>query len=342
MNRRLLTALLAVILTFAAVGGAALVYEHSETLRQSEWLKGLASENSSTSKYDETVELGGKTYGFDHRIETYLFLGTDASGNEDGEKEGKYHGKMADFLLLMVLDYTDDTYGCIQIDRNTVTEVDEPVNEDLVIATHNIQICVSHWYGINKEMSALNTVKAVRGLLGGLDRIDGYYVLNMEDIRLMNNTVGGVEITFDEDLTEIDPAFEEGETVRLSDEQAERFVRSRMSVGEGTNEERMGRQKQYMDAFLAKVKSISSDDSEFADRLWQSLRSNATTDMIGNDFSRITQMFLSGEDKGILQFEGEHTTGFILGDGVEHEEFYPETQSIVDVMTKLFSLEPVE
>ena len=64
--------------------------------------------------------------------------------------------------------------------------------------------------------------------------------------------------------------------------------------------------------------------------------------MNGNVFSRIAEMVRSGESKGILTLDGETKLGTVLGDGVEHEEFYPSEESILDVMKQLFSLELIE
>ena len=60
-----------------------------------------------------TVVLGDRQYILSHPVKTYLFMGTDASGNEDGVGD-EYRGAMADVLMLLVIDeeeefYEDDT-----------------------------------------------------------------------------------------------------------------------------------------------------------------------------------------------------------------------------------------
>ena len=42
-----------------------------------------------------SIKLHKKTWKFAHPVQTYLFIGTDKSGNEDAEGE-EYHGSMAD------------------------------------------------------------------------------------------------------------------------------------------------------------------------------------------------------------------------------------------------------
>ena len=287
---------------------------------------------------DNTLYLNGGLYGYDHRIETWLLIGTDESGNESGTGE-EYRGAMADFLLLMVVDHTDDRYGFLQIDRNTITEVPMVNTEGETTDYQDMQLCVAHWYGGNPEESAENTVDSVSTLLGELDPITGYYVLTMDRIGMMNAAVGGVEITFDEDMTPADPAFVKGTTLTLTDEQAERFVRARMSFEDDANANRMSRQRIFMNAFLKKAVKLTKENPNFANKLWDTMKDGAVTDMNGNAFSRIAEALRKDEDTGIHTFEGTTKIGKILDDKEEHEEFFPDEQSKVDVLTELFTLQ---
>ena len=250
---------------------------------------------------------------------------------------------MADFLLLLVLDYTDNTYGAIQIDRNTVTEVTKTDENGEVVDSEEMQICTAHWYGYDPEQSAENTVRTTKMLLGELENIDGYFVLNMQDIGTVNNLVGGVEVTIEDDGMEtVDPAFVKGTTLTLSDEQAEAYIRARMTVGDGDNKSRMRRQKAYMDRFFEKAQQKIKDNPNFAQQMWNELKKTSVTDMTGNDISRIAEMIRSGESKGILSMDGVSRIGTILEDGLDHEEFYPDDSSIKTVMEILFSLTNIE
>ena len=191
-------------------------------------------------------------------------------------------------------------------------------------------------------MAAENTVYAVRRLLGGLGKIDGYFVMNFADIGRRNHAVGGVEVTVADDLEKSDPALKKGETLTLIDSQAASFLRARMGVGEGTNAERMARQRQYMASFFRKVKEKTMENPKFGLELWNTLRDSAVSNMNGNVFSRIAQKLLKGEDKGIRTIPGKTALGYALQDGVEHEEFYADEDAMADVMRDLFSLVLIE
>ena len=327
------------LLIGAILFGTALVERIQQGEREKELLVRQEELRPSQWTDENTVTLEGKLYGYDHRIETFLFVGTDLGGNSD---PADYRGAMADFLLLMVLDHTDNTYGYLQIDRNTITDVKELDMNGQEITSRDLQICTAHWYGRNPEMAAENTVDAVRGYLGGLAQIDGYYVLNVEDAGKLNSAVDGVEVTIEDDLSALDPEMTKGKTLVLSDEQARLFLQARQNVGDGTNAERMARQRQYMAAFFRKVKEKTRENPEFGLEVWNRLKDAGRTDMKGNDFSRIAKKILKGEDKGIRTVKGQMVLGTVLEDGKLHEEFYADGESLMNTMKDLFSLREIE
>ena len=353
-NRRLLPGviILAAVLAAVAVGTMVLDQQQKRQNRQeasadtseaevSEKEELLDALEDSAWSGDNTVYIGDRLYGYDHRIESWLFIGTDASGDETASGED-YHGTMADFLLLMVIDHTDDTYGFLQIDRNTITEVSMTSWNGETTDYRDMQICTAHWYGGNPEESAENTVDSVLTLLGDLDHIDGYYVLNMSELGKLNSAVGGVDVTIPLDMTAVDPSFTDGATVHLTDELAEKFIRARMALEDDANEHRMERQRIYLNAFFKEAVNKVKERPNFANELWDTLQSTAVTDMSGNGFSRIAEAFRKDESKGILHFEGEAKIGEnLLEDGEKHEEFYPSTDSMIETMTELFSLVPI-
>lgn len=333
MKKTTLKAILGIVIALAviaAVGACLYLYENV-------W---SGEEEAADEQGDgDLVILNGTDYEITDDIETYLFIGTDNGGNGSVKDPTTYEGQMADVLLLLVLDKTEETYGVLQLDRDTVTEMpyieDGKKTGDLVKG----QICTSHGFGNSAEMSCENTVETVEMLLGGLP-IDGYYSLAMDDVATLNHAVGGVEVTIEDDLTKVDPAMTKGAHLTLTDEQAKAFVRARMSVGDGSNTARMQRQLQYMAGFKTKALNKMGEDAGFADALFRTLQeSGAVTDIPESRISVITNQIYKGEDLGILQMEGEHTTGNVLGDGKQHAEFYPDPASIEEILVKLCRLQ---
>ncbi len=287
---------------------------------------------------EDELLIGNNVYRSNADVRNYLIIGTDATGST--EEDTEYQGNMADFLLVVALNRTDNSYTFLQIDRDTITKV-PIINEDGESnASSEMQICTAHWYGINEEQSSENTVTAVSNLLGGLP-FEGYYEVNMEQIPMLNHLVGGVTVTVSSDLTNADPALIEGKSITLTDEQAYTYVHARMDVSDGSNEDRMRRQKEYMDAYLAKVIEMTKDDPDFPNKMYQDMKEYIRSDLAGNDLSKILNRMSQGENKGIKTFEGAHKLGQLLDDGLEHQEFYIDHDSFLDVMTDIYDLELV-
>lgn len=299
------------------------------------------AENESTGEMDrllwQDIKLNKKEYRYSRNFETYLVIGTDASGNEAADREA-YVGNMADFLLLTVINRTDGAYAFLQLNRDTMTEVSLLDHEGKGHATAEIQLCTAHWYGGTPEESCENTVKAVSDMLGGIS-IDGYYAVNMSEISRLNHAVGGVTVTIEDDFSNIDETLKQGETITLNDEQAVHFVRSRMGMEDEENTARMVRQKQYLNAFLEKVQEKTADDPEFVLGLYDEMSDVSDTNMSGGLISDLLVDMHEAENKGILFMEGETRLGQHLGDGLEHAEFYLDKSAIVNTMKLLYNIE---
>lgn len=113
------------------------------------------------------IKLNGKKYKYSTDYETYLFMGTDGSGKEDADRD-EYIGNMADFLMLVIINRKEQTYAFLQLNRDTMTEINLIGRNGKGMATADMQLCTAHWYGGTPEESCENTVKAVSRMLGGV------------------------------------------------------------------------------------------------------------------------------------------------------------------------------
>lgn len=284
-----------------------------------------------------SLKLNGNIYSFYHEFETYLLMGTDKTGA--GSKV--YQGSMSDFLMLVIVDKTEDNYSFLPINRDTMSEVRLIQDDGTGVATAELQICTAHWYGGNASQSCANTVESVSKLFGGL-KIDGYYAVPMDEIPKLNHSVGGVKLTLSEDFQEIDRQMEKGKTLVLSDEQAYHYVHDRYGVGDEKNTSRMKRQQEYMTAFFAKAKGRAKSDKTYVNQLFHEMEQTATTNLSAKKVSFITNQMIKGTQKGFFEIQGTSKIGKALGDGIDHAEFYPDKESIVDVLTKIYGLKKRE
>ena len=303
-----------------------------------EWFTGSTeNEDFDFGVNEDWIDLNDLEYLVTDKLKCYLFIGTDHSGNETATDE-TYKGSMADFLLLAILNKTDKTYGFIQLNRDTITDVMILSTDGEITGSSQEQLCTAHWYGGSRQQSCLNTVDAVSELLGGLS-IDGYYSVGMDEIAQLNHVIGGATVTIEDDFSDVDPSLVKGETITLSDEQAYHFLSARMNVGDGENESRMRRQRAYMEAVYDKVIDRVRTEKRFLDDITDTLGESVTTNMDGDDFGQIRNTFRDGTDLGLHIPDGETALGARLDDGLEHTEFYMNEASLAEIMVSLCDLE---
>lgn len=314
-----------------------LLSESSSAESSEEWFTDTVSDEDFDFNIGGTwIDLNDLEYSTSDTLKSYLFIGTDHSGNES-VKDDTYQGSMADFLLLMIINKTDKTYGFIQLNRDTMTGVYLIDDDGEPAGIYEEQLCTAHWYGKSRQQSCLNTVDTVSDLLGGLD-IDGYYSVGMDDIAQLNHIIGGATVTIEDDFSKSDPSLVKGETVTLTDEQAYNYLHARMDVGDGENESRMRRQRTYMEAVYDKVIDRVKSEKNFLDDVTDTLGDSVTTNMNGDDFGQIRNIFRDGVSLGIKEPDGEATVGTKLDDGLEHTEFYIDEASLARIMTQLCDL----
>lgn len=284
-----------------------------------------------------SLKLNGNIYSYYHDFETYLIMGTDKTGADSKV----YQGSMSDFLMLVIVDKTDNNYSFLPIDRDTMSEVRLIQDDGTGAATAELQLCTAHWYGGNAGQSCANTVESISKLFGGL-KIDGYYAIPMDEIPKLNHSVGGVTVTLLEDFQDIDRQMKKGETLALSDEQAYHYIHDRYGVGDEKNTSRMKRQQQYMEAFFSKAKEKTKSDKAYVSQLFRNFEQTATTNLTAKKISGLTNRLIKGTQKGFFEIQGTSKIGKALGDGIDHAEFYPDKESIIDVMTKIYGLKKRE
>ena len=155
--------------------------------------------------------------------------------------------------------------------------------------------------------------------------------MNLDGISVLNDAVGGITVTLEDDFSALDPAMTAGTTLTLVGDQAEYYVRSRMNIGIGTNEARMVRQEEYLSALGEKLGARIEEDQAFIEALYEALDPYLTTDMSRGRM--INEVWASREyaSETVLELAGEHEVG---ADGFM--QFYVEEGSIEQAVLQLF------
>ena len=215
-----------------------------------------------------TVTYNDKQYVRRPEVDTFLLMGVDRL--DDEEPSGYRRGGQADFLLLIAIDSKNKAVHQLQIDRDSITDV--PIVGVLGndAGTRRMQVGLSHAYGSSEEDRCKHTVRAVANLLGG-EKAQHYMSAMMNDIGVLNRTLGGITVTIPEDYSMEDPDMVKGAVLTLTDKQAEILVRARMTIGDGTNASRMERQRFFLSVVVDQVRAKLSQDADYAGNLINAL-----------------------------------------------------------------------
>ena len=231
---------------------------------------------------------------------------------------------------MIVRDRSTDECKLLTIDRNTITEVKSLDDDGTCLAATDIQISLAHSMGLDQKVRAENTVDAVSHLLGDAT-IDGYAMVNVGAVSVVNDMVGGVTVTIEDDFSEVDPTLKMGETVTLMGEHAENYVRQRKEVADGRNESRMQRQSSYEEAFKPAFRTKCNEDNKFPLEVYHALEEYMTTDISAKKFCRLALLLSDENEDEKLSISG--TYGL---DEDEWQTFTPDEDSLQQAIIELF------
>ena len=320
-SKRKILQCIAVILIVVLVLSAVLLFLYG-------WEKQSGVYKGEGEGLDTSIEYNGEEYVLKKNIETLLVLGLDKY-DEPIDASGFMNDKQADFVMLFVIDNTSKKCTLLHINRDTMLEVNKLGVAGEKIGTQMQQLALAHTYGSGDKVSCRNTADAVSKLLLNA-KINNYMSVTMDAVPLYNDLVGGVEVEILDDFTGIDDSLVKGEKVKLMGNQALTFVQSRKGVADSSNESRMGRQKQYLEALHSKTQEcIKTDDKFVVDacvKMADYMVSNCSVTQMQNLFKKISEY----EFTSINYLEGETKAG------EKFVEFYPGEESVKSQVVSLF------
>lgn len=323
----LLVVVLAVVIFMAVkgkdTGSDGDVYDAEEDAGNVEkWQEGVISYN-------------GKEYLFNRDIKSYLIMGVD----KDGEVEEAFdytRGGQSDAMFLLVTNADNQTMSVISIHRNTMTRIETCSVTGTSMGYMNAQICLQHAYGDGKNLSCVRAADAVSHLFYNLP-IDGYLAMNMDGMPIMNDSIGGVEVTVLEDLTDKNRgvSLKKGETVTLTGDEAYVYLRRRDIDIYDSASDRLRRQEQYINAYMKKLETIASKNPSAAVDIYESLEDYMVSSI---DFASLV-----GEVQN-YSFSAENMYS-IPGEtrmGDKYEEYYVDEDAFYDMIIEVFYEEVTE
>lgn len=269
----------------------------------------------------------GKQYRYNENITSVLCMGVDKEVMEDVDVIGT--GGAADALFLITIDTSTGTTNMINISRDTMAEIAVYSTSGSYIGTEEMQICLAYSYGDGKHTSCQNQVNAVSRLFYNIP-INSYLSLDLEGIKAINDSVGGVTVVSPETIG----PFVAGQTYTLLGDDTEAFVRERThEVVEG-NSLRMERQKVYLESFVKALVEQTKKDIQTPLKLYET----ATPYICSNlDASKITYLGLNAIRGQYGEFQVKSIEGEVK-QGDVYAEFYLDEDKFFDLFLDIFYL----
>jgi LCP family protein required for cell wall assembly len=277
---------------------------------------------------DEKLTYNGEDFVLRDNIETFLVMGLDK--NEGTAVVDSYNNdQQADFLMLFVFDNEAKTTSVIHVNRDTMADVNVLGVAGNRVGVVKKQIALAHTYGNGRDVSCRNTADAVSKLLLGV-KVNHYISLSMDSVAVINDLVGGVEVTVLDDFTGIDDTLIKGEEVKLVGDQALVYIRTRYGLEDSTNSTRMIRQRQYVNALYEKFVGCIEADESFVVEATLEMSDYIVSDRSVTQLQELARKFSEYEFIGIESIEGES----VVGD--EFMEFYADEDSILKIVVDKF------
>ena len=152
----------------------------------------------------------------------------------------------------------------------------------------------------------------------------------MDSVAILNDKVGGVEVTVLDDFSGIDDTLIKGETVNLFGEHSLNYVRTRAGLEDSSNIRRMERQRQYMEALFSKIQNCVENDDDFIIELSKSMSEYLVSDCSLTQLQKISEKLATYKFDEIYAIDGESV------EGDKFMEFYPDENSLNEIVVDLF------
>lgn len=285
-----------------------------------------AGTSVNAEKPAENLRIGDKEYPLKKHISTLLVIGKDDIEGKLGNspEEGlNYNFDLADFMVVLVFDDDAKTVTPLQLNRDTIAEVPWLTKNGKVGGYISQQITYAHTYGSGGKDSCQNCVRAVSRLFFGAP-VEDYISFTMDAIPILNDLVGGVKVTLQENLPSLGENYIRGAEITLKGRDALRFVRYRDTEITESNLQRMMRHQQYLNGFILAARDTLTRNENFVLDALKALDKYLCMNMTVNDISEYINRLNEYQILTALTYEGEYQLG-------QYAEFYPNMESLAAV-----------
>ncbi|GAA6817022.1 LCP family protein [Helicobacter pylori] len=241
---------------------------------------------------------------------TIAFFGVDS----DAKRAANNGGQRSDSIMVVSMNPKKKTSEIVSVPRDTQAK----------IVGRGTTEKINHAYAYGGPTMA---VKSLEKLLNV--PIDHYATIDMDGMKEMIDTLGGVTVVSNSTFSYDGQSFEKGQKVHLNGKQAMAFIRSRKESGAGGDFGRQQRQQIVMEALANKLTSVKS--VTHFNSLMNHVKDNVKTDLSIGDINTIRSKYNKANDTvNRHQLDGQ---GGIQDDGLYY--FVPSDDSLNSIKSAI-------
>ncbi len=318
----------AIVIAVMIGKGKAGLYERSKGKTANIQSDNSVDESDGIKMKDNWITHKGKIYEYNDEILTFYVMGIDKKSVDD---DSAITMGQSDANFLITLNPKTKEMNVIAINRDTMIDLVVYDYGGSYVETRRGQLALQHAYGRNDVESAEHQMNAISQLFYGIP-INGYVSLKLESIPVINDSVGGVTVTCNEDLTEKNSQLYEGATVNLVGNMAYDFVQERTKTYEGARR-RLERQKIYIKSFVETAKTkIKGGNLTLIYDLYNALSSYMCTNLTVDQAAYLASIAkdYKFDINNIRSLEGETVQG------ERYEEFNVDDEYLQDLIVEIF------
>lgn len=249
-----------------------------------------------------TVEYEGTTYRYcGMNITNYLWIGVNDAQITDGNSQDDAQVVL---IVLLSADKINQTITPIIVDPDTVITITDDEN---ISGKKRIRIGQARALPGEDMTGSDDTVLALSQLFYGVP-IDHSIAVDIDGVSILNDAIGGVLITLEDDLTELDSELVQGTTVSLNGQQIKKFLCGQINPADGAGVSRTELQKVYLDHLRAKLLE-HTDGKLYLLKELSKLDGYYVTDLRGGELLSALRRYENYEWKESIDLPGEYHSG---------------------------------
>ncbi len=226
-----------------------------------------AIDGANTYDDGKTIEYNGKQYVLNENVMSVLCMGVD---KEIVETENYGRNGQSDAIFVLTIDVSNGKINIIPINRDTMVDINTYSESGKYAGVEKKQICLAYAYGDGGIKSCENVATSVSRLFYGIP-VKSYIALDLDAVDAINELCGGITVVPNETIRGYGADLTKGVSTKLTDKQAQVYVRYRDQDKNDSNIKRMERQKTFLTTAFAEMASNVKSDISSVSKIYKRL-----------------------------------------------------------------------